>query len=155
MLRIIISGIFLLLASRAVAQKIPEKVIEEWCESAKADGYTIERMIKPDFTKANPNEAMWWDGPCYPGKTVVVALLTASKPQDLFFTIQVYAKPVAQKSNLHSLTINGTAYWNDFRVAKFGEEYANYKNTQKCLTIFGYDRKALDLPMYLFVMTRK
>ena len=155
MLRSLSIAVLLLAAQLATAQKIPDSAIDEFCEAAKSDGYTIERIIKPDLTKPHPNEAMYWDGPCYPGKTVIVSVLFAAKPQDLFFKIQVYTKLIEQSGNLNKLTIRGTEYWNDFRAAKFGPEYANYKNTTKCLTLFAYDKKALDLPVYVIIMTKK
>lgn len=65
------------------AQEIPQKVQDNYIAIATKNGEVLEKSFLPDFSRPHPNQ-MFRSVPCFPGKKIMLSVLTAAKPGDLF-----------------------------------------------------------------------
>jgi hypothetical protein len=148
-LLLIVFGLFL--AAGVHAQKVPDKVLERIIKTYADKGMTLEKSFLPDFKRAHPGNLMYYNR-CYPGKKIVVATITASRPADWYFKVS-YGNQVASKTHeLASETIDGQQYWLDWIITGFPANFSD--PSQYCLTIVAYDKNSIDLPVYMYIFSK-
>jgi len=130
---------------------VPDKILGMLVKTYTDKGMTLEKSYLPDFKRAHPCNMMWYTS-CYPGKKIVVATITAAKPSDWYFKVS-YGDQVAPKTHqLGEETLDGHPYYIDWIMTGFPSSFSDRSDND--LTIVGYDKNAIDLPVYLYIFSK-
>ncbi len=142
--------LFILSVSVTHAQIVPETALENIVKSYTSRGMKLEKTYYPDFEKEHPNNANLLT-PCYPGKKLVIATVVGSEPEDWYFKAGYRNQLSPRSSTLTEKKIDGVTYWTDYMIASFPP--ALNDQSDECQVVNAYDKKNMDLPVYIMLFT--
>lgn len=144
-------SVLLFISMGAGAQVVPDNVLNKLIKTYADKGMKLEKSFLPDFKRPHPCNMMWYNV-CYPGKKIVVATVSAAKPSDWYFKVS-YGSQVAPKTHVVSEeTVDGKPYWFDWILTGFPANFSD--RSEYCLTIVGYDKNAIDMPVYVYIFSK-
>lgn len=149
--QLIFTTMILIAVTRAVAQPIPEAAINELVQSYRAEGISLEKIYRPDFTKVYPNTGLRYV-PCYPGKRLLVLVLMPEKPIQYVFKVKHGDNMVQVAHEPESIVLGGKTYWFDYRVTVFAPDFAD--RSPDCLFVLVMDQRQHKMPIYTLLLTK-
>jgi hypothetical protein len=133
------------------AQKVPDDVLNRLIKNYSDQGMKLEKSFLPDFKRAHPGNLMYYNI-CYPGKKILIATVTASKPSDWYFKVSCGSQTAPKKHELKEETIDGKLYYFDWIQTGFPATFSD--PSEYCLTINAYDKNVIDLPVYMYIFSK-
>lgn len=137
----------------ACAQEVPQKILDNYLAIAAKSGEVLEKSFLPDFSRPHPTQ-MFRSMPCFPGKKIMVSVLTAAKPSDLILKVN-YGKQEFKPKTVDYLELklgSSNTYWLRTMVL----DMANVTtNSDYCMEVYAYDANNIDLPVYLYFFSFK
>ena len=150
-LLLLLSAVILIPQSNATAQPIPEAALDELVKTYKAEGISLEKIYRPDFSKVYPNTGLRYV-PCYPGKRLLVLVLMPEKPVQYVFKVKHGDNMVAAGHEPESIVLQGKTYWFDYRATAFAPDFSD--RSENCLFVLVMDQRQHKMPIYTLLLTK-